>query len=386
MKEDDFVSPPKAVYVHIPFCEQICHYCDFNKVFLKGQPVNDYLKAAEVEMEATVAQFPFEKISTIYIGGGTPSALSASQLEKLLQSVNNHFSPDNSVEFAIEVNPGNISKEKLEVIKASGVNRLSIGVQAFQDDLLKAIGRTHGEKDIYETISLVRKFGFENISIDLMFGLPNQTVAMFKETLKKAIELEVPHFSAYSLKVEQKTVFYQLQRKGNLSLPTEDDEVAMYDLLIDRLTNQGYNHYEISNFGKRGYESKHNLTYWNNQEYYGIGAGAHGYVAGNRYANVGPIKKYLSLIETNQRSVIENHLVTEEEKIEEEMFLGLRKLEGVSITDFIKKFGKSPFDLFGKEITTLIDQSLLEIIDGKIRLTRRGLFVGNEVFEKFLIS
>lgn len=386
MKEDDFVSPPKAVYVHIPFCEQICHYCDFNKVFLKGQPVNDYLKASEVEMQATVAQFPFEKISTIYIGGGTPTALSAGQLEKLLQSINHHFSPDKNVEFTIEVNPGNISKEKLEVIKDSGINRLSIGVQAFQDDLLKAIGRSHEEKDIYETISLVRKFGFENISLDLMFGLPNQTVAMFKETLKKAFELEVPHFSAYSLKVEQKTVFHQLQRKGNLTLPTEEDEIAMYDLLINRLTNQGYNHYEISNFGKQGYESKHNLTYWNNQQYYGIGAGAHGYVEGNRYANAGPIKKYLSLIETNQRSVIENHQVTKAEKIEEEMFLGLRKLDGVSITDFTKEYGKSPFDLFGKEIATLIDQDLLGSVDGKLSLTRKGLFVANEVFEKFLFS
>lgn len=374
---------PKAVYVHIPFCEQICHYCDFNKVFLKGQPVDEYVAACEQEMRATVAQFPFEEIETVYIGGGTPSALSASQLEKLLGSINDIFKSKG--EFTIEVNPGNAEDEKLDVMKAAGINRLSIGVQAFQEDLLQKIGRTHNENDIYDTIARARKFGLDNISIDLMFGLPHQSIEMFTETLQKAIELDVPHFSAYSLKVEEKTIFHQLFRKGKLQLPTEDDEVAMYDLLINTLINSGYNHYEISNFGKLGFESKHNLTYWNNEEYYGIGAGAHGYVNGFRYTNVGPIKKYISLVETKGLSKIESHKVTDNERIEEEMFLGLRKIEGVSVSQFMERYQKSPYDIFGKEIHQLNKQELLNVTKEKISLTRKGLFVANEVFEKFLL-
>lgn len=375
---------PKAVYIHIPFCEQICHYCDFTKVFIKGQPVDDYIEACKTEMKETVAQFPYENIKSIYIGGGTPTTLSALQLQNLLTSLNEFFKPDRNVEYTIEVNPGNATEEKLAVLKDAGINRLSIGVQAFQADLLNKIGRNHEEKDIYDTINKARKFGFENISIDLMFGLPGQTMEMFSETLQKSLKLEIPHFSAYSLKVEEKTVFYQLQRKGSLLLPSEDEEVQMYDLLMNTLLKHGYNHYEISNFSKDGYESKHNLTYWNNEEYYGIGAGAHGYMNGNRYSNAGPIKKYISLVETKGSSVIESNLVSLNEKIEEEMFLGLRKLEGVSISRFQAKYKKSPFEIFGKQIELLQKQGLLEIKDRNICLTKKGLFLANEVFEKFL--
>ncbi|RXI99387.1 oxygen-independent coproporphyrinogen III oxidase [Anaerobacillus alkaliphilus] len=374
---------PKAVYVHIPFCEQICHYCDFNKVFLKGQPVDEYLEACEREMNELVRRFPTKQIDTIYIGGGTPSALSALQLEKLLGDLVDVFQPKG--EFTIELNPGNADEEKLSVIKDAGVNRLSIGVQAFQKDLLEKIGRTHEEKDIYETINNARKYGLDNISIDLMFGLPHQTLEMFAETLRKALELEVPHFSAYSLKIEEKTVFHQLFRKGKLQLPREDEEVAMYDLLIDTLTSNGFHQYEISNFGKVGFESKHNLTYWNNDEYYGIGAGAHGYVYGQRYANAGPIKKYITSVTETGLGMFDQHQVTEQEKIEEEMFLGLRKLEGVSISRFEERFGKSPMDIFAKEIEHLRLQGLLTVEGGRISLSRNGLFLANEVFEKFLL-
>lgn len=379
------MSLPKAVYVHIPFCEQICHYCDFNKVFLKGQPVDEYVLACETEMKATVSQHPYENIETIYIGGGTPSVMDTNQLEKLLRSINDVFSPQKNAEFSFEVNPGNISDEKLSILKDAGVNRLSIGVQVFQEELLKKIGRTHDTNDVYETIARARKFGFENLSIDLMFGLPGQTVESFEESIKKSLELEIPHFSAYSLKVEEKTIFYHLLRKGKLPLPTEDEEVSMYDVLINMLTEQHYEHYEISNFSKKGYESKHNLTYWNNEEYYGIGAGAHGYVDGQRYANVGPINKYLSKVEDFGRPVLDSHVVTEKEKIEEEMFLGLRKLEGVSISQFKSRYEKGPFEIFGKEIERLKGQGLLKVENDCISLTRNGLFVANEVFEKFLL-
>ncbi len=376
---------PKAVYVHIPFCEQICHYCDFNKVYLKGQPVEEYVKACEKEMKEAVSQFPYDHIETVYIGGGTPSSLSSQQLEPLLESINQVFLLQKPREYTFEINPGNISDEKLSLLKSAGVNRLSIGVQAFQEDLLKKIGRTHNEKDIYRTIESARRMDFENISIDLMFGLPGQSVANFIESIEKSVELEIPHFSAYSLKVEEKTVFHQLQRKGKLPLPPEDDEVAMYDVLINMLTEQNYHHYEISNFSKNGYESLHNLTYWNNEEYYGIGAGAHGYVSGQRYANVGPIKKYINNVHSQGRPLLESHVVSTAEKMEEEMFLGLRKLEGVSISQFQSRFNKDPFEIFGNNIERLKSEGLLKVEDDRISLTKNGLFVANEVFEKFLL-
>ncbi len=377
------MSKPRAVYIHIPFCEQICHYCDFNKVFLKGQPVDAYLAACEQEMKTTVQKSPYEKITSVYIGGGTPSVLSTSQLEKLLAAIVETFKPTG--EFTMEVNPGNADSEKLAIMKDAGINRLSIGVQTFQTELLQKIGRIHTEKDIYETIHKARKYDLNNLSIDLMFGLPGQTLTMFDESLKKALDLDIPHFSAYSLKIEEKTVFHQLFKKNKLQLPSEDTEVAMYEMLIKMLTDKGYNHYEISNFGKNEFESKHNLTYWNNEEYYAIGAGAHGYVNGARYVNAGPIKKYLSLVEANGHSIIETHWVTEKEKLEEEMFLGLRKVAGISISKFEQKYQTSPFAIFGKVMEDLIGQGLLKVGNDRIALTRQGLLIANEVFEKFLL-
>lgn len=380
------MNSPEAVYVHVPFCEQICHYCDFNKVFLKGQPIDEYIEICVEEMKNTVKQFPHQQVKTVYVGGGTPTALTAKQLERLLAGINDYFSPVVDAEFTVEVNPGSVTKEKLEVLKSAGVNRLSIGVQAFQNDLLKKIGRTHQENDIYKTIESARNHGFKNISIDLMFGLPGQTVEMFKETLNKALKLEIPHFSAYSLKVEEKTVFHQLLRKGQLLLPSEDAEVEMYEILINDLKSNGYNHYEISNFGHPGYESEHNLIYWNNQEYYGIGAGAHGYVQGKREANAGPIKKYMKLVQDNGRSVFESHSVTEKEKIEEQMFMGLRKIEGVSITEFVNRFQITPEEIFGEKLKQLQHRGLIKVGADRIKLTHQGLFIANEVFECFLLS
>lgn len=218
-----------------------------------------------------------------------------------------------------------------------------------------------------------------------MFGLPGQTVAIFKETLDKALQLGIPHFSAYSLKVEEKTVFYQLQRKGQLLLPSEDAEVEMYQTLIHELKSSGYTHYEISNFCKPGFESTHNLTYWNNEEYYGIGAGAHGYVNGVREANAGPIKKYMALVKSTGRSVNESHLVTVNEKIEEEMFMGLRKINGISIKQFTDRYHLNPLNIFKEQIEELENKKLVQVTDDTIKLTQEGIFIANEVFEKFLL-
>ncbi|WML45364.1 radical SAM family heme chaperone HemW [Neobacillus sp. PS3-40] len=373
-----------AAYIHIPFCEHICHYCDFNKFYLQGQPVEEYLLALEKEMELTLIHYPTDQLQTIFIGGGTPTALNEKQLSKLCESITKYLPIKDGFEFTFEANPGDLTKEKLHILKEAGVNRISLGVQTFNDELLKKIGRAHRVKDVFTSIENIKKIGFTNISVDLIFSLPGQTLADFEDTLTKAFSLEIPHYSGYSLIIEPKTVFYNLLKKGKLPTPGEDIEAAMYELLMVSMENQGYKQYEISNFAKPGYESKHNLVYWNNDFYYGFGAGAHSYINGNRRSNIGPLNKYINTIENGQLPILEEHVVTKTEQMEEEMFLGLRKTEGVSIPEFIRKFGRDPNELFKKEIDDLIRKKWLGNTDKKIFLTKQGRLLGNEVFQSFL--
>lgn len=373
-----------AAYLHIPFCEHICHYCDFNKVFLKGQPVDDYLKALDQEMKMTLEKHPTHELDTIFVGGGTPTSLNEQQLYSFCESINNNLPKSDKVEFSFEANPGDLSIEKLQILKDAGVNRISLGVQTFNEELLKRIGRVHRAKDVYQTIENAKKVGFNNISIDLIFSLPSQTVGDFKESLTEAFSLDIQHYSAYSLIIEPKTVFYNLLKKGKLPTPGEDIEAKMYEILMDEMEKNGYNQYEISNFSKPGYESKHNLTYWNNEYYYGFGAGAHCYVDGYRRSNSGPLKKYMDQINSGNLPVFDDHKVTKAEQMEEEMFLGLRKTKGVSISHFIEKFDQDPLQIFKKEIDDLAGKQWIEVKNDNIYLTKTGRFLGNEVFQAFL--
>jgi putative oxygen-independent coproporphyrinogen III oxidase len=375
-----------AAYIHIPFCEHICHYCDFNKVFLKGQPVDEYLDALESEMKQVLAKTPTNSLQSIFVGGGTPTALNEVQLEKLCTIIGQNLSYTTNTEYTFEANPGDLSEEKLKVLYDSGVNRLSFGVQSFDEELLKKIGRTHRPKDVICSIETAQKIGFQNISIDLMYSLPGQTIQQLKQTLDMSFTLGTTHFSAYSLIIEPKTIFYQLMNKGKLPIPDEDEEADMYDLLMEEMEKHGYHQYEISNFAKEGYESHHNLTYWNNEYYYGFGAGAHGYVNGIRSSNYGPIKKYMTPLLNGELPIMETHKLTEKEKWEEEMFLGLRKVKGVSIQHFINKFGSNPLEIFYGKIEQLKEQELIKIENNHISLTRQGRFLGNEVFEAFLLD
>ena len=377
----------EGIYIHIPFCHQICHYCDFNKVFIKNQPVDEYIEALGKEMSMLVdSNLVHREVKTIFLGGGTPTALSEIQLSRLLELINEHFDVANVSEFTSEANPDELTIEKIRVMKAGGINRLSLGVQTFNPELLKRIGRTHENDDVFKTIENAKRVGFENISIDLMYGLPGQTMEDWVETLDIALRLDLPHYSAYSLIVEPKTVFYNLMNKGKLSLPGEDLEAEMYAYLMEQMSKFEKVQYEISNFAKKDFESYHNLIYWNNVSYAGIGAGAHGYLSGVRYSNIGPLKKYIEAIEQGKRPILQSTEVTELEKIEEELFLGLRKLEGVSSRDFEKKFGKSINDIYPVKIEQLINKGLLTWEDDYLRLTRKGLFLGNEVFQEFLLK
>lgn len=375
----------RGIYIHIPFCHQICHYCDFNKVFFENQPVDEYVETLDKELSLLKQSgADFTKVETVFFGGGTPTALTAKQLERLLEIVHSYINVKTLTEFSTEANPDELTMDKLSVLKNGQVKRLSLGVQSFDADLLKKIGRSHSPKQAIDVVNNARRAGFENISIDMIYALPGQTQAQWKDTLDQALALELPHYSGYSLIVEPKTVFYNLMNKGRLPLPGEDEETVMFAELIDRMQRAGRSQYEISNFAIPGSESIHNMIYWENDEYAGIGAGAHGYLNGVRYANIAPLKRYMEHVETGALPRKEENTVTLQESMEEEMFLGLRRTEGVSIQHFAEKFGITMDEKYGAVIRNLMQKDLLELHENRIRLTRNGIFKGNEAFQQFL--
>lgn len=375
----------RGIYIHIPFCHQICHYCDFNKVFFENQPVDEYIETIDQELKLLKQNgTDFASVETVFFGGGTPTALTANQLDRLLEIVHSHVNVEKLTEFSTEANPDELTQDKLNVLKNGQVKRLSLGVQSFDTELLKKIGRSHSPQQAIDVVNKARRTGFDNISIDLIYALPGQTQIQWKDTLDQALALELPHYSGYSLIIEPKTVFYNLMNKGRLPLPGEDEETAMFAELIDRMERTGRVQYEISNFAIPGKESIHNMIYWENDEYAGIGAGAHGYINGVRYANIAPLKRYMDHVDTASLPRIEENAVTLQERMEEEMFLGLRKTEGVSAKRFAEKFGVSLESKYGKVISDLIAKDLLEFQEDKIRLTRNGIFKGNEAFQQFL--
>ncbi|GLI07589.1 coproporphyrinogen III oxidase [Paenibacillus tyrfis] len=375
---------PQAVYIHIPFCTNKCHYCDFNSYVLKGQPVMDYLDGLEREMERTVQAVPPGEIETIFVGGGTPTVLTPEQMEVFLRRVRAYFpvwSPQ--LEFTMEANPGTTDLEKLQAMKEGGVNRISFGVQSFDNGLLEGIGRIHNTDDVYRSLENARKAGFTNLSIDLMFGLPKQTKAVMEATLKEALALDLPHYSIYSLKVEENTLFHTLYERGQLPLPEEDEEIGMFLLIMERLRSAGYGQYEISNFARPGYESRHNAMYWRNQSYYGLGAGAHGYVHGQRHVNIKGVQPYIDATRSGlpllEKSAVEVH-----EAMEDFMMVGLRMLGGVRKADFNEQFGMELEDVFGHVLQRHCSLGLLEASGGGYKLSERGVLLGNEVFGEFL--
>lgn len=375
-----------SVYIHIPFCTNKCYYCDFNS-FVTNNPqlIWDYLEALRREMELTFREKPVEQVKTVFVGGGTPTFLDYEQMKQFLSTVQTYLGPylADDVEYTMEANPGTTDVDKLRLMRELGINRLSFGVQSFDNALLKRLGRIHDTDDVYRSIDNARKVGFANISIDLMFGLPDQSVAIFRETLDKAFALGTTHFSAYSLKVEENTLFHTLYQKDQLPLPSEEAELEMYLVLIDEMEKHGYAQYEISNFAKPGFASRHNKTYWLNEDYYGLGAGAHGYIDGFRHVNAGPLAIYLQKCKEGLPRV-EQFEVPREDAMEEQMILGLRLREGVDLDRFAARFGISAYDVFGTIIEEETEKGLLVRDGAHLRLTRNGMLLGNEVFARFL--
>jgi oxygen-independent coproporphyrinogen-3 oxidase len=377
---------PRALYIHIPFCTNKCHYCDFNSFVLKGQPVEDYLDALEREMAATVSAVPPEMIDTVFVGGGTPTVLTPPQMEKFLSSVRRYFRLAPGAEFTMEANPGTTDADKLEVMLEGGVNRISFGVQSFDNGLLERIGRIHNSDDVYRSISLARGAGFRNLSIDLMFGLPNQSLQALEESVEKALALDLPHYSLYGLKVEENTLFHTMYERNELPLPSEEVELEMYLLIMNKLKAAGRRQYEISNFALPGYESRHNNTYWRNEAYYGLGAGAHGYTGGMRHVNIKGVQPYIDATSSRLPRLSEAS-VPQEEAMEDFMMVGMRLLDGVADKDFAYQFhGRSIDGVFGNVLEPLLQRGLIERTSDEpgYRLTERGIPLGNEVFGAFI--
>ncbi len=362
------------LYIHIPFCKKKCFYCDFISYPNKDDYIEEYIDTVIKEYSNYKAEEYI--IKTVYIGGGTPSYIDSKYIVKLLKEIN----LEKADEITIEINPGTVTKEKLINYKNSGINRLSIGLQATQDTLLKEIGRIHTYNEFLNTYNMARDIGFKNINIDLMLGLPKQTLEDIIRSVKKIIELKPEHISIYSLILEEGTKMYDMVNKQKCTLPKEDEEREMYWAVKNILEKNGYNHYEISNFAKNGYHSKHNIDCWNQKEYIGIGVAAHSYLNNRRYSNLGNIEEYIKKYNDKEIHEIQDKISQEKEY----MILGLRKLEGVYISEFELKFNENPIYLFRNELNKLVNLELIEIDLNNIRLTDKGLDLANIVWEEFI--
>lgn len=368
-----------GIYIHIPFCKQKCYYCDFVSFNNKEEKINQYIEALKEEVESY--DFTKYNVTTIYIGGGTPSYLDSKKIVELLKKLKDKIQTFEDIEITIEVNPGTITEEKLQDYKNIGINRLSIGLQTTNDKLLQQIGRIHKYEDFLKTYELAKKVGFENINIDLMLGLPNQTIEDLKQSLEQIKYLNPTHISVYSLIVEEETKLANLIANGKINLPDEELERQMYWYVKNILELSGYNHYEISNFSLQGKESKHNVNCWKQKQYIGLGLAAHSYLDGKRYSNTEVMEEYLENIEQNR---IIQEIQNKEDMEKEFMIIGLRMLSGISINEFKVKFGKNPLYLFRKELNKLAKQDLIEVDLDNIKLTNKGLDLANLVFEEFI--
>ena len=371
-----------GIYIHIPFCIKKCEYCDFVSYCNKKEYVPQYINALKKEIKNNINKE--YKITTIYIGGGTPSSIEENYIADIIETIKLNMNDENlkefkNVEVTIEVNPGTVTEKKLETYKEIGINRLSIGLQETHNELLKSIGRIHTYEEFLKTYNLARKIGFNNINVDLMIALPNQTIQDIKENLEKIIKLNPEHISVYSLILEEGTPFYNKYNENKIRLPDEELERNMYWYVKNTLENNGYIHYEISNFSKKGFESKHNMNCWNQEEYLGFGVAAHSYNNKIRYSNTNSIEEY---IKGSNKIIHEKQTLEDMQK--EYMLLGLRKIEGINIQKFKNKFAQNPIFIFREQLSKLVDEELIIVDGNEIKLTNKGLDLANIVWEEFV--
>ncbi len=373
-----------GIYVHIPFCEAKCGYCDFHSLVADSDIMERYLDALKLEIDYYSRKIGEQECTTLYIGGGTPTFLSSEQLDFILQHLVNSFNLRPGFEFTVEANPGTLTHSKLAVLAEAGVNRISLGAQVFDDHILELIGRTHTVADIVANMDLACQLGITNISLDLIHGLPHQNLANWQTTLQAAIDLKPTHLSCYSLILEPGTPFYYQHEAGNLSLASEEEEADMFEFTQEFLPKNGFLQYEVSNYALPAMQSQHNLIYWHNQSYLGLGSGAHGYYNSIRYSNSLNLNQYINSWLQHQPALDYKELITRETAIEEQMMLGLRLIAGIDLNQFMQRFGESVEAVYGQEIDNLICRGLLVKDENSLRLTKQGLALGNIVFSAFL--
>jgi oxygen-independent coproporphyrinogen-3 oxidase len=373
-----------GLYIHIPFCKSKCHYCDFNSFAGKSGLVEQYFKSLYAELNIYAETLKDCSINTVFIGGGTPSYVNAQYICATLECCREGFSLHQDAEISIETNPGTLTREKLSSYKASGINRLSIGLQAWQDRLLRSMGRIHSTSDFIENFSLAKESGFNNINVDLIFGLPSQTISDWDESLSNVIKLGATHLSCYGLKIEDGTIFGNRLKEGQLEQVDDELDRDMYYLAIEKLFQNGFRHYEISNFAKDGCECRHNMTYWKAEEYLGVGAGAHSYLNGQRFNNRCGIEEYISIVSGNELPIENVERIDVVASMSEFMILGLRLIEGISLSEFKSTFERDVYDVYGKQIDSLLKKGLVLCDGDRLRLTQTGLDLANMVFIEFL--
>ena len=373
---------PLGLYVHIPFCVQKCNYCDFLSFSADEKKKRQYIDALVREMKSWREKISDYEVDTIFIGGGTPSVLSVTDMDSLFQGISDCFTRSQKTEFTVECNPGTVDEEKLSLYRQAGVNRLSFGMQSTMDEELHQLGRIHNYKQFLGSYELARRVGFDNVNVDIMSAVPKQTLMSYETTLHRVTKLAPEHISSYSLIIEEGTPFYEWYRE---SPPVDEDtDRRMYECTEEILSAAGYSRYEISNYAKPGRECRHNIKYWRRFEYLGLGLGASSQMGNCRFSNVRDLASYMDSVQSGEILAEEREELSSADEKAEFMYLGLRMMQGISEKEFEENFGENLMECYGKEINRCERQGLLECQGDRIFLTKRGIDVSNRVFAEFI--
>lgn len=377
------------LYIHIPFCVRKCAYCDFLSGPSDAETIDRYVTALTEEIRAYQAIAQEYLVTTMFLGGGTPSVLTGEQMERILLALGETFSIEEDAEISMEANPGTVTTEKLAAYKAAGINRISFGLQSVNNEELKRLGRIHTYEEFLESYDMARKCGFENINVDLISAIPGQTAESWEQTLEKVISLHPEHISAYSLIIEEGTPFAKLygeESEGEKELPGEEEERAIYQRTGELLRKAGYHRYEISNYAKEGRQCRHNLGYWERKNYLGMGLGASSLLENVRYTHTDQLEYYIENASDLALIEREREVLSIQEQMEEYMFLGLRKMEGISAKTFAQEYGKNIEDVYGKVLDDMLEKGLMIQDEDMYRLTDRGIDISNYVMSEFLLT
>ncbi|HEY7547688.1 MAG TPA: radical SAM family heme chaperone HemW [Blastocatellia bacterium] len=389
LRYNSFVSKQAGLYIHIPFCARKCTYCNFNTTDFFEDAAENYIRALEMEIVRWGARLVEERsnklsIDTIYLGGGTPSIVEAEQLSRIVDACRSAFDVSREAEITIEINPSTFSRQKIEGWLGAGINRASVGVQSFIDSELASLHRTHSSADAHLTVDALRERGFSNISLDLIAGLPHQTLRGWEFNLRQALRLRPEHLSLYLLEIKEGTQLYAEIKRRRQPRPDDDLAAEMYRMICDATRDEGYEHYEISNFARSGLRSQHNMKYWTDAPFYGLGSGAHSYDGRARWVNILRTESYIEAIARNGFAIAELRELSAEDRAAEALFMGLRLAEGIDLAAFRREFSVDVADRYSSELENLAEAGLIEMSDDRLKLTLEGMLLSNEVFVNFV--